>query len=266
MVNCQYKSTFILQTIIPWRSIACNSAGTKLIAAIESNHVYTSNDSAINWTQQNIVGVTTADWRSVTMDASGDILLACGNFSGTINLSLNGGITWNQVTTQTGWRCVAVSKNAQHMIAVRTSNALVSHDGGTSWSNISIASSTLLTCCIDNNGNAYVGGNGSTSRRLTYNSSTGVTTLGTILSITNVYAMACSADGQKVVIVNQLADANASVLISTDGGGSFTDYQSQINTQCGTIVGWKTCAISGDGTKIVLGQGNNIGNIIILTI
>jgi hypothetical protein len=205
----------------------------------------------------------------VASDSTGNILLACGSSSGGLRLSKNRGGIWTQIASSSGWACIAVSKNGQHMVGVRGAYLMESHDEGDTWRETFITSLTHLSCCVADNGDFYIGGTGAAFSKYTYNSSTGAAlryNIGSGPLSGPTYAMACSADGTRVIVANDATNTGGRVVISTNSGATWTNYQTPINTQFGSIVGWKTCAVSGDGKKFIVGQGNNNGNIVIITI
>ena len=250
-----------------WKSIDCDDTGTKLIGCIGSNHVYISNNSGITWTQQNFLG-TTSDWQCVSCDLTGNILLACGKInSSNLYLSTNRGVNWDDKGGTNNWSCVSVSKNGQHIIGARYAFVRISHDVGVNWTDIYIGDFNLYSCAIDNNGNSYVGGTSTALRRLNYNSSTGVTTqtlIGNDIIMNPQSSISCSADGKRIIIVNNTIDATARIIVSLNSGTSWNNYQTTITNKFGEIKGWNTCKISSDGLKFCLGQNN--GNIVIGTL
>lgn len=260
-----------LTTTQQWRCVACDDTGTKLIACIASDYVYVSDDSGLNWTLQNITGGV-ADWTGVSSDSSGNTLLVCGNLSGKLYLTKDRGSNWVQISDLTGWRATSVSKNGQHMVAIRGTVAYETHNYGINWKekNISV---TCYTCSISNTGTYFIGGLESSSvliRFCVWNSSTDETIqygLPSGVMGTKLNSIACNIDGTRVIAVNDVGNTRSAIIsLSSGSNGTWSTYQSDINTRFGTINGWKTCSVSGDGKKFVIGQGNNGGNIIIITI
>lgn len=244
-----------------WRFMACDETGTKIIACMQDNHVYTTTNSGINWVQVGAYPINptqAVSWQCASCDRTFTKLYACSTAG--LYKSINGG-AW-QTAVAGGFRCVSVSKNGENVIAITTGQVSVSYDGGNTWSTVTTVTSAVgPTCCIDNNGLAHVGLQNGVVRRLEKNATTTTVVINTVQTY---YACACSADGSRIIFVS---DSNSGdVFISTDSGATWTNYRPQIWAQFGSLVGWKTVAITEDGTKFILGQGNNNGNIIIGTL
>ena len=77
IISCAGKSYWGAQTSAGfqyWRSVASSSDGTKLVAAVYGEFIYTSTDSGVTWTQQTSAGDNT--WSAVTSSSDGAKLVA----------------------------------------------------------------------------------------------------------------------------------------------------------------------------------------------
>ena len=72
-----------------WVSITCNSGGTKLVAVVGTGLIYTSTDSAQEWTSR----ASAKNWISVSSNASGNDLVAI-DFGKKVYYSSNNGENW----------------------------------------------------------------------------------------------------------------------------------------------------------------------------
>lgn len=244
-----------------WRFLACDQMGTKLITCLHDDFVYSTTNSGVNWTKLDVnpsAPNTRTTWACVSCDRTFTKLFACS--IGGLYKSINGS-AW-QTVIASGFRCVSVSKNGENVVVVTTGQVRVSYDGGDTWNTVTtITSAVGPCCCIGNDGVAYVGLQNNVVLRLAKNA----TTMTTVISTSQTYyACACSADGSRIIVTS---DSNSGdVFISTDSGTNWINYRPYIWAQFGSLVGWKTVAITEDGTKFILGQGNNNGNIIVGTL
>lgn len=243
-----------------WRFMACDETGTKIIACMQDNHVYTTVNSGINWVQVGAYPINptqAVSWACVACDRTFTKLYACS--SAGLYRSINGG-AW-QTAVGSGFRCVSVSKNGENIIAITTGQVRVSYDGGSTFATVTTFTGAVgPCCCIDNNGVAHMGLQNSIVRRLEKNATT--TTI--VISTTQTYyACACSGDGSRIIFVSD--GTSGDVFVSSDSGTTWVNIRPLIWAQFGALTGWKTVSIAEDGTKFILGQGNNNGNIIIGT-
>ena len=98
-----------------WRSIASSSDGTKLAAAVYDGHIYTSDNSGVDWTSR-------ADWNYWTAIASSSdgATLAATAKNGYIYTSVNSGHSWAARMTDCArnWTAIASSSDGAKLAAV----------------------------------------------------------------------------------------------------------------------------------------------------
>ncbi len=122
-----------------WQTVASNSDGTKLIAAVGGGDIWTSSDSGATWTANNVNGGFN-NWQSVASDSTGTKLVAVV-YGGDIWTSSNG--TWTANGVNNGfdwWDAVASNSDGTKLIAAigstsgyETGDIWTSSNSGYSW-------------------------------------------------------------------------------------------------------------------------------------
>ena len=199
-----------------WQSIATSADGSKLVAASGDSVIYTSTNSGVTWTSNN-VPIQFATWNSVASSADGTRLVAVGGgagATGAIFTSTNGGAIWtsNSAPNET-WTSVASSADGNKLVAVAGVDAY------------GAVGSISATCISTNEGATWT----QTSAPTNY-----------------WVSVASSADGTKLVAASMMdtADENPGlVYLSTNSGGTWTQSSAPSNA-------WSCVASSADGSKL----------------
>ena len=268
-----------------WISIASSSDGSRLSVCSLSTgtrgKIWTAvrSGSSWTWTDQsaslfNDTGVSTdANWTSIASSADGLVLAACGT-SGVdaprVGVFSNGSWTWSIVTpgnTYT-WTSIAISADGKRMAACESTGT---YGGFTavytgsfptgSWStplqftDTTVATTQWISICSDSTGTKLAAiSNNSLVYTGVFVGFTWTWTDVTPPSVVFPTSIASSSDG------NMLAVGSAnSIWVGVYSSGSWT--WDTINSPS-NISGpsWTSIALSADGTRMVVCDGNNIQN------
>ena len=124
-----------------WESVASDSDGSFLIAAVSGGRIYTSSNYGVDWTERYPPGGTPANknWISVASDSDGSNLITAFN-SGRLYTSSNGGIDWTEryppggTPTNKTWQPVASDSTGLHLVAgIYLGRLYTSSNGGVDW-------------------------------------------------------------------------------------------------------------------------------------
>jgi hypothetical protein len=233
-----------------WKSIACSSDGTRLVATIDTSInsgnglVYISTNAGLTWVQS-LVG---NGFSSVACSADGTRLVAADPCAGPcpppwthdyIFVSTNSGTFW-AVTPAPGapWSGVASSADGMTLAAVSgkgPAGIFISRDGGATWAQTALpgASWTAVACSVD--GGRIVGA--AQDGRLATLPYAGPwrTAPG---PATPWIAMASSEDGTKLFAID-----GASIYSSTNSGAAWSPTAAPFEA-------WIAVACSADGAKL----------------
>ena len=224
-----------------WFACASSANGTKLIAVVYNEYIYTSTDSGLTWTQQTSPGIRT--WYGCASSADGTKLVSVA-YSNFIYTSTDSGVTWTQQTnsSQTGLYGCASSADGTKLVAIPLNGYIyTSTDSGVSWTRQTAAGSrTWHKCASSADGTKLIavvnGGYIYTS------TDSGVSwTQQTNAGSRAWYSCDSSADGTKLIA----AVYGDYIYTSTDSGLTWTQQ-----TNSGSR-GWNGCASSTDGTKFI---------------
>ncbi len=254
-----------------WAAVASSADGTKLVAVpwrLPTGHViytplytptlytYTSTNSGADWTANSN---TTSSWVSVASSADGNRLVAVASL-GAVYASPDSGGTWSNVLnlniTPNGFGCsVASSTDGTKLAAlIAPSCIFTSTNSGLTWiSNhaaaFSSSSASFSSIASSADGTklavTFTGGNVCTS------TNSGTTWKSNNLPALDWNGIACSADGNKLVLVTGWYGDPTPIYLSTNGGTTWqmSSAPTNLNTS------WKTAAMSADGSKIVAVTG-----------
>ncbi len=125
-----------------WKSVACNSDGSVIIAGIISSsngRIFMTVDTGANWTETRPAGDVNKEWRRVDCNSDGSILLAMENY-GRVRKSIDGGANWTEIRPNGNsdwlWNYSVISTDGNIIIVMGWFNAngiFVSKDGGVTW-------------------------------------------------------------------------------------------------------------------------------------
>ena len=188
----KWTSTLLTNSVIygkklSWPDNTCDSTGTKLAVCSNGDHIYTSTDSGVNWTQR-IVGGSQKWWSTICSSSDGTILAAIDNLH--VYTSVDAGITWVANTpsgTTILFDYICMSKNGN-----------------------------LIMACVLN---PYPGSGGYVYRGI-FSSGTGTWSWNAITALgsTNWRGIASNVDGTKLVA----AVYSGNIYTSSDSGNNWT--------------------------------------------
>jgi len=124
-----------------WWTVASDSDGSHLIAAVSGGRLYTSDDYGATWTERYPPGGAPADksWRAVASDSDGSHLIAAV-YDGRLYTSSNSGATWDEryppggAPADKSWRAVTSDSDGSHLIAAVFGGRLyTSSNSGVTW-------------------------------------------------------------------------------------------------------------------------------------
>jgi hypothetical protein len=112
-----------------WTSVASSADGSKLVAVVNNETIFTSTDSGASWTVRESIRA----WQSVASSADGTKLVAVG-ISEQIYTSADSGVSWKSRESNRLWRWVASSADGSKLVAVVEGGQIyTSTDSGVSW-------------------------------------------------------------------------------------------------------------------------------------
>jgi hypothetical protein len=240
-----------------WRSIACSSDGTRLIAAGDEG-IYESLDAGLTW-----LFLNPTQSSSIACSADGTKIIAA--VSGAVYTSPDSGATWQQqALTPGGQYYVASSADGTNLVAVGYSGIFgsiyLSSDSGATWNlpegpaNFWTASSwsavassadgTKLVAAAE----ATVGDGTFLPGPIYTSTNSGVSWILSGAPSNVWYSVACSADGNKLVAASYAGPSQVGgsglIYTSADGGVTWTNVSPSTNY-------WMSVASSSDGTHLI---------------
>ncbi len=96
--------------------IAVSADGTRLVAAVTSGQIFTSNDSGLTWSAH----ATSQQWESVAISADG-LKMAAGVYGGQVYVSEDSGATWAAYGIIQSWDSIAIASDGRMLIAAGNS-------------------------------------------------------------------------------------------------------------------------------------------------
>lgn len=246
-----------------WSCVASSTDGANLVAAAAVGGIYTSSDSGTNWTMTS--ASLTSSWAAIASSADGTKLVAVGGISDGIYTSSDSGATWTEQASTyetANWSAVASSADGTHLVAStlltggigiieddedigNNLNAVfVSSDSGLTWP----ASSETITggftsIASSADGTKIVASPARGCILVSADSGEDWNVCNTPIALWS--AVACSADGAKLLAAGPGVFLEPSALItSSDSGASWT----QLDTPWEN---WTGVASSAGGTKLV---------------
>ena len=250
------------QTMAPaefWRSVACSSDGTRLIAAGDGG-IYTSLDGGLTWLFLNATGSV-----SVACSTNGTRLIASA--SGGVYTSPDSGVTWSfHALTPDAQYYIASSAGGMKLAAVGyggiSGSMFISADAGNTWalpvapsgfwlSNIwsSVAFSADGTKLVAAAEASTTGPGGSFQPGPIYISTNSGVSWSPTQAPSNVwYSVASSADGTVLAAAAYAGPSQVGgtglIYTSVDSGTTWTPANPPSNY-------WNSIAVSADGTNLV---------------
>jgi hypothetical protein len=132
-----------------WSYIATSSDGTKLIASVFEDCIYTSNDFGVSWTKCDSLNNFPKGWYRVASSSDGSTLVATNN---RVYISVDYGVRWNEknpLNGQDGLWNIILSPNGENIISLEQMRILLknSTDTETTWDKIfKFPNSEIFTC------------------------------------------------------------------------------------------------------------------------
>ena len=152
-----------------WSSVTSSADGTKLLAAYGYNYndglfdglLYTSSDSGATW---NPASAPSNAWTCVASSADGSILVAgVGNSAVNdylIYISTNSGATWTSTGEVGNWSSIAVSTDANRVVAAENASAsgriCISTNSGVTWTSANAPAQTWQAVACSASGSNLV--------------------------------------------------------------------------------------------------------------
>lgn len=103
-----------------WTGLACSSDGVTAYAT-EGTYIYKSTDTGTTWTANTSYS---AAWRSISCDSPGTTVVAINGTSGSIQLSVDSGVTFVQTGDSDTYGPVAIDGNANQILTAGTPGTL----------------------------------------------------------------------------------------------------------------------------------------------
>ena len=237
-------------------SVACSSDGTKVVACVYNEYIYTSTNGGSNWASLTSLGVK--NWQSIASSSDGFKLVAVVN-GGYVYTSTNSGATWTERVSAgvLNWYMVKSSNDGNNLYAItNTSNSgyiYTSTDSGANWKQQttgisgaqdfrSIASSGDGKMLIAAPNKASLGGDIFVSTNSGNNWST------VNVGLANISTVASSYDGRILIAASSVANY---IYMSSDFGTTWA-----AKTSSGNSLIWTNIAASYNCNIIIASQGN----------
>lgn len=213
-----------------WSAVACSADGSRILAASrvqsEIGSLWLSTNSGATWISNSLPGY---DWVSVAVSADGNKLFACAGPA--ICISTNAGVHWRSVPSpapNVQWSDIACSGDGVRLVAGGMS--LVVTNGGSNWWS---------------NGLVYTSQDAGNTWKLSYKTEL----LSDQYEVAYINGVASSADGSRLMAVEEGESDSGSLFISGDNGLSWAT-----NTPGGgSPLRWfSSVRCSADGATVVL--------------
>lgn len=208
-----------------WATVASSADGSKLIAAANGDLIYFSTNSGADWMPAN---APAAGWESVACSADGTKAIAANGNQ--VWISKDSGATWTQTDLPSqNWSSVCSSADGNKLVAVGRPTVTspsgqpissggigISTDSGASWTTNGNFGADAIVSSED--GNKLTAGNGS---RIYTSTDLGMTWI----QETNISgSIACSADGNKLVVATQTLTTSPSGFLFLIAGPIYTSF------------------------------------------
>jgi hypothetical protein len=256
-----------------WSAIACSADGTKLVTTAqfggisgqpEASGIFVSRDAGATWTQ---TSAPTNIWSGVASSTDGTRLVACEtggshqppSSGGHIYISTDSGTNWTPTSALAqDWTGVASSADGKILIGSALYNAdgtldgsiCVSTNSGATWTPVHYGRCVSVACSADGS-KLFAGPKGySYVSQLLISTNFGAT-WNTISDMAPWSAIACSADGVKLVAAYSWL---GSIYTSTNSGTTWTEYQPGPYAYLSKY--WDAVASSADGVTLVAAEHN----------
>lgn len=218
--------------------IAVSTDMTKQILAEYDGYIYTSSDSGTTWEVRTQAGKR--EWMSVGISGDGSTFMAgVASNGGYLYLSRDNGATWDEKTNFgiSSWSYLYASHDGSKLAAVKSSQLVVSEDGGNTWQTRSFQFDWYTPLAMSSDGTKLIVKG---TNRLLYKSQDGGITWQSLPTAGVRYwsNIALSPNGTTIIAT---AD-DSSIYISTDGGAT---WQSRPQTKEGG--GWNSLSASDTG-------------------
>ena len=219
-----------------WQAVASSSDGTKLVAVVNGDQIYTSTNSGVTWTARD----SSRNWEAVISSSDGTKLVA-GEGGGHLYTSTDSGVTWTPRDSNRSWSSISSSSDGSILAAgVWPGQIYTSTDSGVTWTPRDSSRSWTCIASSADGTNLVAAGYGSGSGGPIYTSTnSGVTSTAQNSGNRGWVSVASSSDGTKLVAVV----SGGQIYTSTDSGVTWTARDSSRS--------WTSVAASSDGSKLV---------------
>jgi photosystem II stability/assembly factor-like uncharacterized protein len=245
------------QTMAPsnyWTSITLPADGTKL-TALGGNACYTSTNGGATWLTNSFP--TSINGTIAAASADGNHVVAATDNSGEIDVSTNGGLTWNKSTNyvEAAWQSLVSSANGKILVLTESiATVHASTNGGTTWYplvELPNSGSAIQRAVMSASGNFL----GVAVQGYLYTTTNFGKSWVTNPVTTPIGPMASSGDGRKLVT----APYGGNLYTSTNFGATWIQQTNSPDLL------WWSCASSADGTRLAAVSGTAGGAGVIYT-
>lgn len=223
-IDNQTLITTVISSTDKWKAVACSHSGRVVLASTASTYptiqgrLYLSINSGNDWVEVRPAGDNDLLWYAITMDSTGDILMAAV-LDGRVYRSEDRGNTWEEIRPagdiNKSWYILSCDYSGDIILAGALNDRVyLSADGGNVW--------TDLQPTGDEDKSWFIG--------------------------------AISGNGATLLIATTYA--NQAALISTDGGDSWESIIDILGLGVGTFV--MSLAVGYAGDKVVVGTNNGV--------
>ena len=189
------------------------------------------------------------NWKSCVLSADGQIMLA-SQYSGSLWLSKDGGITWAEQTGAGAYTWVGLAMSADGLVCIALPSygpLRITVDGGATWQSVAATGSKYWKgCAVSADGMTLLVGDNN-SGALWLSKDKGSSWVSQAAPGQNSW-VACAASEDGKVLLG--AVYNGAMWVSKDAGETWT-------AKTAGNLSWTHCAISGDGaTMLAVGSGD----------
>ncbi|MEO8836046.1 MAG: hypothetical protein ABI364_04850 [Caldimonas sp.] len=240
-----------------WRGLAVTPDGQIVYAVSFTGVVEKSTDGGSSWVS--LGSSPGGQIERVATSANGQVVLLAGDGAGgNVSLSTDGGATFTPVAGQPGsgrWVSASVSNDGVHLIA--TQNATIgfnqtfaSNDGGTTWALVAVPTGVQQSA---------FSGDGKTLVGLTHQGTDNSVYISKDLGVTWIKSLAIPGGGGNLLRLSVSKDGRV-IALGLFSGPAWVSYNGGIDwvsNNSGPGTSWYGVSVSGDGSKVFIGDTNN---------
>lgn len=269
-----------------WIASDVSGDGNRIVAVTLGGSMVMSNDRGVSFSSVALPGGATPAFEGVTLSQDGSRIAAASMdgpvFVGTV--AGDGTVTWGAPTglpASASWRAIDSSADGQVMVAVAQGPSAgnpaaapavyISTNGGQAWAPLVVAVGSPATPVTNQNwyrvkvsgdgntivlaANAYAGGSGD---GIYVSKDRGQTFVRAHELVADYSSIAMSFDGGVIAVThstNPPATANGAVLLSTNGGTTFSPMTVSVDGTPVTEINWRAITMASDATRMAVAAG-----------